>query len=389
MTRGKQSTRNIYLLGLVSFVNDTSSKIILPVLPLFISALGGNGLVLGLVGGIGETIASLFKIVSGILSDRFKRRKPFVFLGYFIASLSKLLLAFAGTWVGVLALRSAERLGKGLRQAPRDALLAASTTKENRGRGFGIHRALDSGGAVLGSLLALAMFWFLGFSFQHIFLTAGAIAFLSLVPVLFVRESSQTMHSKKLRISFSALSKKLRIFIVIATVFALANFSYMFFVMRSREFFSAELAVIVPIAMYAVYNLVATLFAVPAGILSDKVGRKKVLIAGYSLFALTCIGFVFLGSLEAFVFLFFLYGVFFALVDATERAFVSDLSSQETRGTALGTFQAFTGLAALPSGIIAGVLWDSVGGSATFAFGAGLSLLAVALFLFFSKRSVL
>jgi len=181
--------RNIYLLGLVSFINDTGSKMILPILPLFINSLGGSGLVIGLVGGLGETIAALLKVFAGHLSDKVGKRKPFVFFGYGIAAIAKLLLAIATIWPHVLILRSVERLGKGVRQPARDALLAASTTKKTRGKGFGIHRAFDSGGAILGSSLALILFWSFNFNFKQIFIFAGIISLLSLLPAFFIRES--------------------------------------------------------------------------------------------------------------------------------------------------------------------------------------------------------
>jgi len=376
--------RNVLLLGLVSFINDTGSKMVLPVLPLFLQSLGGSGLAVGLIGGVGETIAAFFKVFSGNFSDRIGKRKPFVLVGYAISALSKFLLAFSVAWPHVLLLRSTERLGKGLRQSPRDALLASSTERSVRGKGFGIHRALDSGGAVLGSLAVLFLFWFFAVEFRSIFLIAGIISFVSLLPIFIVREKKFAPSTKALRVSLRALPSSLRVFIFIATIFAFANFSYMFFVLRSSEFFSGSLGVVIPIAMYAVFQLVSTIFAVPAGMLSDRIGRKKVLFFGYFLFSIVCFGFVFFNSFNSFVFLFFLYGVFFAFVDATERAFVSDLVSEGTRGTALGTFQAFTGLAMLPGGIIAGFAWDFFGSNATFVYGAIVSLLAVVLLWIFS-----
>ncbi|MFH1234043.1 MAG: MFS transporter [Candidatus Diapherotrites archaeon] len=381
--------RNIYLLGIVSFINDTASKMILPILPLFIQSMGGGGLAFGLVDGIGEAVAAIFKIFSGNLSDRLGKRKPFVFFGYLFASISKLLLAFASSWPLVLVLRSCERLGKGARESPRDALIAESTSIENRGAGFGIHRAFDSGGAVLGSALALVLYWLFGFSFAAIFLVAGIISFVSIAPLFAVREKKAKVKTASLKIGFSALPKNLQAFILVATIFAFANFSYMFFVMGSSMPLPAGLAVVVPIALYALYNLVSAVFAVPAGILSDKIGRKKVLIAGYSLFSLTCAGFIFLDSPWAFAVLFFVYGLFFAFVDATEKALVSDLARPELKGTALGTFQAFTGIASLPAGIIAGLLWDSFGHVSVFAYGAAVSFFAVALLAAFSAKRLL
>ncbi|MCD6247544.1 MAG: MFS transporter [Candidatus Diapherotrites archaeon] len=386
------SKRNIYLLGLVSFINDIGSKMILPILPLFVKSLGGSGLAVGLIGGLGETIAALLKVFAGHISDKIGKRKPFVFFGYGIAAIAKLLLGIATVWPHVLILRSIERLGKGVRQPARDALLAASTTKKARGRGFGIHRAFDSGGAILGSLLALILFWSFGFGFREIFIFAGLISMFSLLPAVFIKEPSENLKRRKavvLSISLRSLPRNLKAFILIASIFALANFSYMFFILRSEQFFTKELAVVMPILMYAIYNTIATCFAVPAGVLSDKVGRKRVLIFGYALFALVSLSFIYVNSLITMMLLFFLYGLFFAFVDANERAFVSDMAPKEIRATALGTFQAATGLALLPAGVIAGLLWDSFGFTATFFYGFLLALIAVLMFIIFDRLNLL
>lgn len=392
MESSPSNKRNIYLLGLVSFINDTGSKMILPVLPLFITSIGGSGIAVGLVGGLGETIAALFKVFAGNLSDRINKRKPFVFFGYGVAAFAKLLLAIASIWQHTLILRSIERLGKGIRQPARDALIASSTRKETRGKGFGIHRAFDSGGAILGSLLALSLFWFFNFNFREIFLFAGIISLFSLVPIFFVKERKGEPNKSEilnLRISLKSLPKNLKAFIVVASIFALANFSYMFFILRSEQFFSKELAIAIPILMYAIYNTIATSFAIPAGILSDRIGRKKVLLLGYSLFAIVSLSFIYANSFLAIAVLFFLYGLFFALVDANERAFVSDLAPEEFRATALGTFHASTGLALLPASVIAGLLLDTFGFAATFLYGFALALAAVLLFVLFDRLNLL
>jgi MFS family permease len=387
MKKMQKIKRNIVLLGLVSFINDTASDMILPILPLFISDIGGTGLAIGLISGLGESVASLLKMFSGYWSDRIKKRKPFVFFGYFIASIAKFLFAFAKTWPHVLILKVAERFGKGLRTAPRDALIAASTEKKDRGKGFGFHRAMDSGGAVLGSILAFILFWYLGFNFRTIFLAAGILSFFSLVPLIFVKEKKQEGIERKeekkeamnLKIGLKNLPLSLKLFIIIATLFALGNFSYMFFVLRSQLFFQEKFAIGVPIFLYILYNISYTLFAYPAGILSDKIGRRYVLIAGYALFGFVCLGFIFSTSLLLFVILFILFGLNYALVNATERAFVSDLSKEKFRGTALGTFHMAISLAALPSGLIAGFLWD-INPKCTFIYGTSISLVVMVLF---------
>ena len=377
-------TRNIILLGLVSFINDTSSKMILPILPLFIQQLGGAGLAVGLISGLGDSVASLFKLFAGYWSDRAGKRKGFVFSGYLASSIAKFLFAFVVSWPYVLLLRILERLGKGVRSAPRDALLAASTASGKRGRGFGIHRAMDSGGAVLGTLIAFALIWYLNFGFTHIFFFAGIIGFISLLPLFFVSETYQPPKGRH-TISWKALEPQLRVFILIASIFAFANFSYMFFVLRSETAFSGKLAIGAPILLYALYNLSYTVFAVPAGILSDKIGRRLVLIMGYSLFGLVNIGFLFVSSVAAYIVLFTLYGLNYALVEANERAYVSDLAVADRRGTALGTYHMATSFAALPAGLIAGTLWD-IHPNVTFTYGAVLAFVAAVLLIAAQKK---
>ena len=378
----ERSQKNIFWLGLVSFINDTSSKIILPILPLFIKAIGGTGLAVGLISGFGDSIASLVKLIVGFLSDKFGKRKPFVFLGYLTASISKLLFAFSKTWPEVLVLYIGKNLGKGLRSAPRDALLADSTKKERRGRGFGIHRAMDSGGGVFGSIIVLVLFWNFGFSFKSIFLVAGILAFLCLVPLSFVKETYREKKGIDFKLRLKGLPQPLKFFIFVATIFALGNFSYMFFVLKSQDYFAGKLAVGIPIILYLLYEFSYAIFAVPAGILSDKIGRKNVLCAGYSLFGLVCLGFIFSKSLLFFIILFVLFGLNYALVEANQRAFVADLTQEDNRGTALGTFHMFTSLAALPAGFIAGFIWD-INPIYLFTYGISITLVSLILFLYF------
>mgnify|MGYP006281857005 CR=1 FL=1 len=376
----KAGRRNVLLLGLVSFINDTSSKIILPILPLFIAEVGGTGLAVGIIAGVSDSLASLFKMVAGYLSDRRGRRRGFVFSGYLLSAAAKTGLAAATVWPHVLALRVGERLGKGLRAAPRDALLASATDGGRRGRGFGVHRAMDSAGAVLGALLAFALYWFWGWGFEAIFLVAGLLGFVALAPLAFVHESAvrRQTNAKRPTLRWRELAPALRRFLAAAGLFALANFSYMFFVLRSESAFSGALAVGLPILLYALYNVSYTLFAVPAGVLSDRFGRRAVLFAGYGLFVLVCAGFAVARSLPAFIALFLLFGLNYALVNATERALVSDLAEEEGRGTALGTYYLTTSLAALPGGLLAGLLWD-LDPQWTFVYGAVTAGAAIAL----------
>lgn len=364
---GSKSKRNIYLLGLVSLLNDASSEIIQPILPLFLASLGAGGLAVGLIGGLADGLPSLIKVISGWWSDRLKKRKPLVAAGYAISAAGKLFLSFSSTWQQVFVLKTLERSGKGIRSAPRDAIIAESAPRDRRGRGFGVHRALDSLGAVMGSALAFLL-WQGGMDFRNIFIVAGALAFFALIPLAPVRE---TVKSEVwcLRPDLSGISPALVPFVGIASLFALANFSYMFFMLRAQEFFTGDMAVAAPLLLYVLFNLVYTLFSIPSGSCSDRVGRKKVLTFGYALFALVSLGFALVSSVPGLVLLFALYGLVFAVVDGAERAFVSDLCKAEVRGTGLGVYYGAVGVAAIASGLVAGALWQLQSPEATFLFG--------------------
>jgi MFS family permease len=377
MGNGERSTQppqdarsNIKLLGLVSLLNDASSEIIQPILPLFISSLGGGGVAIGLIGGLSDGIPSILKVFSGYWADKMGKKKPLVVAGYGLSALSKLLFPLSMIWQQVFILRGLERCGKGIRSAPRDAIIADSATKENRGRGFGILRAMDSTGAVIGSALAYLL-WRAGLDFRMIFVIAALLAVLSFVPLLKVRDIIRDPQvGLTLRLSLSSLSPEMKKFMVIASLFALANISYMFFILRAQQFFSGSLATGAPLLLYILFNVFYAAFAVPSGIVSDRVGRKNVLTAGYALFVVVCIGFAAVSSWLGLAALFMLYGLVFAMVDGAQSAFVSDLSHSEARGSALGVYYGAVGFASIFSGVIAGVLWQSQGAQTTFIFGA-------------------
>ncbi|MDD5455308.1 MAG: MFS transporter [Candidatus Ratteibacteria bacterium] len=382
-----QNNKNVWWLGIVSFINDTASDMILAVLPLFIKDIGGAGIAVGIISGFGESIASLFKMFAGFWSDKLGKRKPFVFFGYGLSSFCKFLFTYVTIWPQLLVLRSFERLGKGMRSAPRDAILAASTDKKTRGKWFGIHRAFDSGGSVLGAIVALVLFWYFKFDFKSIFFLAGVISFVSLIPLFFVQEKRMERVTATLKFGLKSLPLPLKFFIAIATLFALGNFSYMFFVLKSQPYFTGRFGIAMPIILYIIYNISFTFFAVPSGMLSDKIGRKTVLFIGYGLFGLVCLGFIFAKSLISLVILFLLFGLNYALVESNERAFVSDLAPEAIRGTALGTFHMLISFVALPGGFIAGYLWD-ISTTYTFIYGAIISLLVISSFSVFSIKNL-
>ena len=375
-TPERKTGGNIILLGFVSLLNDISSEIIQPILPLFITAIGGTSLDVGLIGGISDGLPSILKVFAGYWSDRIGKRKPLVVGGYGLSAAAKLLLYLSNVWQQVLLFKIIERSGKGIRSAPRDAMISESAEKKVRGRGFGLHRAMDSSGAVIGSALAYLL-WRAGLDFRMIFLIAGAFAVVSLIPFIKVRESFKARDSTaNLMLGISNLSPELRRFLVISSLFAAANFSYMFFILRASQFFTGVLSIGAPLLLYILFNVFYAAFSLPAGIWSDKVGRKNVLTICYGLFAAVSLGFAFNTGIYGLIVLFALYGLVFAMLDGSEKAFVSDMSLPSIRSTSLGIYYGATGLAAVASGLIAGALWEQISPSASFLFGAAVAALA-------------
>ncbi len=376
---------NIILLGIVSFITDVSSEIIFPILPLFLASLGANGIIIGLVGGLSESIASILKVISGYMSDKKGKCFPFVFWGYTLSSVSKVMLSFATIWQYAVMLILLERVGKGLRTAPRDVIIAESAGAQ-KGKAFGIHRAMDTLGAVVGSIMAFVLIYFFGLNFQTTILAAGIFGFSALIPLLFVKEKKKSAVETTFKINLNLLPGNFRRFLVIACIFALGNFTYMFFILKTLFLFSGELTIVMPILLYAWFNVVYATFSIPVGMLADKIGKKKVLVAGYFLFALTCLGFIFSNSFILFVLFFAIYGIFYAFIDATQRAYISEIIPENLRGTGLGTFHTVIGLAALPGGIIAGLLWEFVSPEATFVFGGTAGIISAILLLMILKQ---
>lgn len=377
---------NVFLLGLTSLLTDFSTEMVVPILPFFIQALGGGGLAVGLIFGVGDAVASLMRVFSGYYADKTKHYKPLVFLGYLFSSAAKFAYPLAIKWPHIAVIRPIERIGKGVRDAPRDAIVSESVPNNRRGRAFGIQRAMDSAGAIVGSVTVLLLFVVFDFSFNGIFYTSAVIGLLAVIPILFVKVPSGLRLSTGL-VSFTKISSEAWRFIAVATVFALANFSYAFFVLRANSFFpeaGTKAALGLTLLVYIFFNIFDAVFSGPAGALSDRIGRRRTILIGYSMFSLVCFGFL-LSALKpeslggSFIFLaalFALYGLFKAFIDASQRAFVSDLSPDEIRGTALGTFETATGLAAVPSGLAAGLLWN-LAPAYTFLYGFLMSLAAV------------
>lgn len=378
---------NIFLLGLVSLFTDLSSQMVFPLLPLFLtSALGAQAYIVGLVEGAAETTASLLRIVSGYLSDKTKKRKPFVFLGYSLSTITKPLFAFANVWSFVLFVRVIERIGKGIRTVPRDALVAESSDEAVRGKAFGLQRAMDGIGSMLGAVLAFLLFPILGF--RDTFLFAFLPGILAVVAIIFVKEKkvavSELNTKITIKLSLRELSKDLRIFIFAASLFSFGHFGYAFLLLRAQDIGLSDTTAIF---LYMLFYLAHSLFSVPSGILSDKIGRKKVLSMGYSLFIALAVGLYFARDIYSLLLCFLAYGVFFAMIDGVQRAFVVDLSPKHLKATALGTFHAATGLVALPAAFVIGLIWERLSPEAAFLYGAFFALAALIALLFVNEKN--
>ena len=375
--------RNVWAVSLTSFFMDISSEMVINLIPLFLSnVLGVGTAVIGLIEGIAEATASLLKVFSGWLSDRLRARKWLAVTGYGISALAKPFFYFADSWTTVLAARWADRVGKGVRTAPRDALVADSIQKNQRGLAFGFHRAADTGGAVVGLLIAFGVVWAaqsnsvqLGQrTFQVIVLVSlvpAALAVLSLA--LGAKDVPITGQRSRPAITFRGLGKPFLVFLVIVGLFDLGNSSDAFLVLRAQE---RGLSVLGILGMLVTFNVVYAVLSTPAGSLSDRVGRRRVIIGGWLAYAAIYLSFALARSGWQVWVLYALYGVYYGLAYGTSKAMVADLVPAELRGTAYGTYNATLGLLDFPASLVAGLLWQGLGPSAPFFFGAALALAA-------------
>jgi MFS family permease len=383
--------KNVFVLGLVSFFTDISSEMLYPIIPIFLTTvLGAPMSVVGVIEGIAESTASILKVISGWLSDKSGKRKPYVIYGYSLSTISKPLLAFAATWHFVLIARFLDRFGKGLRSSARDALIADSTEVQYRGKAFGFHQGLDTLGAVIGPLFALLFLYLLDEKYQLIFLIAFIPALISVVLLFFFVSEKKGEKKEGIQFKLSDFSREFRIFLLITLIFALGNSSNAFLILRANNIFEisdgipsiikstfgsmAVLAIVV--LTYVVYNITYSLSSMPAGMLSDKIGRRNVMVGGFLIFSLVYLGFALANEGYQVWILFAVYGFYMAMTEGVSKAFVVDMVSPDKRGTAIGLYYTATGLLALASSIIAGLLWDMVGVSAPFLFGSAAAFVA-------------
>jgi MFS family permease len=381
---------NIWVVTATSFLTDISSEMIVYLIPLFLSnVLGVRMAFIGLIDGVAETTASLVKIYSGALSDKIGKRKWLAVLGYAISTVAKPFLYFANTWGWVLGVRFSDRVGKGIRTAPRDALVAASTDEANRGFAFGLHRAGDTAGAFLGIGIAALIIWFtqtnealLSVNTFRIAVLASVIPAVLAVIVLGVGATDLGGTGKGsgvMRLSLKGLDARFKSFLFIVVLFTLGNSSDSFIILRAQE---RGLSVLQTMFMLMTFTAIYTILSGPLGALSDKVGRRKLIIGGWFVYGLVYLGFALAQAGWQIWMLFGLYGIYYAATEGVAKALVADLVPEAQRGTAYGLFNAAIGITALPASLLAGLLWQGagtwagLGPSAPFLFGAVLALFA-------------
>jgi len=396
----KQLPRNVWAVGFTSFFMDISSEMVINILPLFLSnVLGVQTSIIGLIEGVAEATASILKLFSGWLSDKLKNRKWVAVVGYGLSALSKPFFYLASSWELIAGVRWADRVGKGVRTAPRDALVADSTTKETRGLAFGFNRAMDKAGAMIGLLIAALAVWLTQANtvylskttFQTIVLISLVPAFLAVFTLAFGTKDVEVSGQREApKFSLKNMGKPFMIFLVIVSVFTLGNSSDGFLVLRAQNLGVSVIGILV---MLAVYNLIVSLVATPAGSLSDRIGRRKLIIGGWLLYALVYFGFATAHSTWQVWLLYVAYGLYFGLAFGTANAMVADLVPEAMRGTAYGTYHAMIGLLTFPSSLIAGILWQGVGSwggfgpSAPFYFGGTMALIAALLMIFWMPKT--
>lgn len=378
---------NVILTGITSLLTDISTEMFYPLISLYIVALGGGPQTVGIIEGIAESLASLLKVFSGNISDIIRRRKPIAILGYSFSTIGKFFMYFTSSWLGVFWGRVVDRIGKGIRTAPRDALIAESV-KENRGRAFGIHRAMDTLGAFLGvliSILLIKRFEFYKFEngvyelknyisiFKYIILISLIPGILGVLVIFFTKDTMGGTLGKKLIFNFKVIPKKLKGFLLITLIFTFGNSSNQFLLLKAK---TLGFSIISILTLYLVYNLTYALFSYPLGRLSDKIGRKWIIVFGYLIYGLVYIFYAFVKNIYLIFALFAIYGLYMAFTEGIEKALVSDISPDEYKGSLIGLHATLVGIGLFPASLIGGVLWQYVSPEATFIFGGLMGLIA-------------
>ena len=370
MKNKKENKRDLHVFSLASFLNDMGSDMIYPIWPLFVTVfLGADVLVLGLIDGIGEALVSVSSAFSGFLSDKFRRRKIFVWTGYLSSAIARFGYAISPTWLYLVPFKALDRAGK-IRGAPRDAMIAELSTKDNRGSNFGFLRAMDNFGAIVGITLSILLLKYLGF--RNLILLAAIPSFFSvLIIYIFIKEKK--FEFQKRAFSIKLFDKNFRLFVFVNGLFALGAFSYSFFLLYAKDIgFSIYT---VPI-FYLIFTISSTIFSYPFGKMADTFGRKKILMISYLSFAITCGCLIFTRNLIGVVLVFCIYGIYKAAIEVSQKTLASEICPLDYRATSLGSFQLITGLMAFPASFIAGILWKVLGMNYPLYFSLILSLIS-------------
>ena len=349
-------SKNVFYTGLTSFLTDTSSKMVYSVMPMFLMSIGASKTSLSLIEGIAESTAALIKTLSGFWSDKIGKNKPFMLIGYGLSAIIMPLYAFVSTPLQVLYLRFVERVGKGIRTAPRDSLVAGSVLNGETGKSFGLQKAMDNMGAILGPLIAFILMSLYPANFPLIFLISGIPGLLGIL-VLFLKVSEAKKNQGALlkKIRFQDFSKKYYLFLGIIFIFTLGNSTDALLMVKANEI-GVKVAYI-PL-VYLITSIVSVVLAIPMGVLSDKIGKEILLVGGYLVYAMVYFGFGYSSNIRVIISLFALYGLYSAMADGIQKAFISDVIDKNKKGTGLGIYNALLGVTLLPASLIAGLLYD-------------------------------
>lgn len=378
---------NVILTGLTSFLTDISTEMFYPLISLYIVALGGGPQIIGLIEGIAESLASLLKVFSGNLSDIIKKRKPLAIFGYSFSVIGKIFMYFAQSWGGVFVGRVIDRIGKGIRTAPRDALIAESVN-EKRGRAFGLHRTMDTLGAFFGVLISLFLikrFELLSIEkgvsvsnylpiFRYIILFSIIPGILGVSILFFVKETASGIPlGKKIILNLKIIPKKLKGFLLVTLIFTFGNSSNQFLLLKAKNI---GFSIISILTLYLVYNITYAIFSYPLGRLSDKIGRKWIIVIGYLIYGIVYLSYAFAKSVYLIYTLFAIYGLYSAFTEGVEKALVSDISPDELKGSLIGLHATLVGIGLFPASLIGGLLWQYISPQATFIFGGIMGIIA-------------
>lgn len=378
----KESKKTVRLFAAASFLNDFGSDMIYPIWPLFVTTvLGANTIVLGLIDGLGDALVSISQAASGYLSDRIRKRKVFVWLGYIFGALSRVGYSISTVWPAIIPFKILDRAGK-MRGAPRDAIIADLSTKENRGGNFGLLRAMDNLGAVFGIIFTILLIGFLGY--RKLFLLAAIPSIIAAALIFFFIKERKVEDVRLYKgFKINDLDANFRLFLLLSSFFALGSFSYSFLLLFASKL---GFAVVTLPMLYLIFTAFAAGFSFFFGNLSDRLGRKAVMLMAFALWGVVCSIFIFVNSFVAIIIAFVVYGLHRAAIDTVQRAFVAELSPKEYRASSLGSFQMVIGLCSLPASLAAGILWYKVSPATPFIFSLGLTALAMVLLPFVKEK---